>query len=149
MEAPDMTFLALLAISALLLIPLLISRYLGLKMARESVMSVLQMSGQLLLFGIFLEYLFKLNNPFVTLLWLLVMIAFASFTGIKSTGIRWQKFLLPSFLSMIIACLPALFFFIWLSAGTENLLEPQFAIALLGMLLGNALKGNVVAVGDY
>ena len=53
-----------------LIVPLALSRYYQLKIEKELVISVLRMTVQLVLVGVYLEYLFKINNLAINICWL-------------------------------------------------------------------------------
>jgi len=67
----------------LIIIPVGLFKYLQLKLIKELFISVARMIIQLFLIGAYLEFIFKLNNPAVNFLWILMMIAVANFSVIR------------------------------------------------------------------
>lgn len=149
MGAPEISDLALFFCFALLLIPLFISVLFRLRILGSTLNSVIRMSIQLLLIGIFLKYLFELDNPLVTVAWLLVMITVAVITVIRKNNLSVRKFLFPTLISFVIATFFVLYYFNELVVDLTRILEAKYTIAIGGMLLGNALSGNIIATGNF
>ncbi|RKX36713.1 MAG: ABC transporter permease, partial [Verrucomicrobia bacterium] len=74
----DLSILSLLSMYALMLLPLAVFFYLQLGIIRSTLLALGRMTVQLLFVGLYLKYLFQLNNPFVSLLWLAVMMVVAN-----------------------------------------------------------------------
>ncbi len=75
----------------LLLIPIGLSLFFKLFLVKDVLYSVARMSLQLILIGLFLKYLFKLNNTWINILWLAVMIVTAVFSAIKNSPLKWKR----------------------------------------------------------
>ena len=133
----------------LLVIPIFISRRIQLELERSTLEAVLKMSIQLFLAGIFLNFIFDLNNGFLNLAWIGVMIFFASYTTIKNTELNMKKMFLPIILAIAFANLAVLLYINKFVIDLENILDAPYLIPIAGMLLGNALRGNVIGVGDF
>lgn len=149
MGAQNITWLSLGLCFALLVIPLTMFLLFKVKLVKVTVWSVFRMSVQLLLVGLFLTYLFEWDIPLVTLAWLLVMITFAAFSVIGSTGLRYKRYILPVLFSFLIAAFFVLLYFNGLVISLDRLLEARYAIAIAGMLLGNSLGGAIIGIGDF
>ncbi|MEA3265619.1 MAG: ABC transporter permease, partial [Candidatus Fermentibacteria bacterium] len=105
METLDIPVLSLAVAFILLLIPVGISIRFGLKLVKTLFTSIVRMSVQLALIGVFLKYLFVWNNPFVNISWLTVMIVVAVFASLKSSSVKISRVFLPAFLSFSLATL--------------------------------------------
>jgi putative ABC transport system permease protein len=149
MGAQDIPWLSLGLCFALLAVPLAIFLLFKVKLVKVTAWSVLRMSVQLLMVGFFLTYLFEWDIPLVTLAWLLVMITFAAFSVVGSTGLKYSRYILPVLLSFLIAAFLVLLYFNGLVIGLDRLLDARYAIAIAGMLLGNSLGGAIVGIGDF
>lgn len=66
----------------LLIIPLLIMKYVRLNMGKESLTAIFRMTIQLFLAGLFLTFVFDMNNPVLNLLWFFLMVSFAAFESV-------------------------------------------------------------------
>ncbi|MBN2700076.1 MAG: ABC transporter permease, partial [Methylothermaceae bacterium] len=89
--APQMTLLY-----ALVLVPWLLLGLIGLRMSGEIAISLLRMSLQLALVGVYLKALFAFNHPLLNGLWLLVMLVAADLTILRRSGLRIRRFFLAT-----------------------------------------------------
>ncbi|MBN2618907.1 MAG: ABC transporter permease [Spirochaetales bacterium] len=145
----EVKFLSVIPI-LLLIIPILLSnRILKVKMNRELVISIFRMVVQLVFVGLYLQYIFTLNNWIINLLYLVIMILVASIHSIKSSSLKLHPLLLPIFISVLIPQVVVLLVFNYFIAGIENLFDAKFIIPVGGMLLGNCLSGNIVALNGF
>lgn len=134
----------------LLLIPIIISnKFLKIKLNKELLISVLRMCIQLIFVGIYLEYIFKIDNPYINILYLIIMITIASMHSIKSSCLRLKPLFIPIFVSVAIPQLLVLLIFNIFIAGSSNLFIAKFIIPVGGMLLGNCLNGNIIALNSF
>ncbi|GAM75813.1 ybbM seven transmembrane helix protein [Vibrio ishigakensis] len=56
--------------SLTLIVPFAINRHFQLSLGKDIVLSVMRMAAQLILIGLYLEYLFDLNNIWVNVAWI-------------------------------------------------------------------------------
>lgn len=146
---PDISLISMIFVFVLLLIPLVMSLKLKLGICRELLISAGRMTVQLFLVGIYLGYLFDLNNPFVTVGWLLVMIVFASFSVVRNSDLNRKVFVLPVTGVLLGTTVLILIWFNTLIIRIDNIVDARFVIAVGGMVLGNAMKGIIVGVSDF
>ncbi len=104
---------------------------------------------QLGLVGIFLEYVFELNNPFLNIGWFLFMVVVAAFSALKNSNLKPGKFIVPMFLSFAAANTAVLFYLNTVIVRLDNMFEARYVIALGGMILGNSLRGNIVGLNNF
>ncbi len=149
METVDIPILSLLIAFILLVIPVVISLKYGLKIVKPLFVSIIRMSIQLALIGVFLKYLFIWNNPFVNIGWLTVMIVVAVFASIKSSSIKITKIFLPAFLSFFVSTFTVVLYINVFVIPLENIFDARYLIVLGGMLLGNSLRGNIVGISTF
>ena len=115
----------------------------GLGLTRSLYVSSLRMVLQLLLIGVVLEALFRLNNPWLVAVMGLVMLAVAGWEVVARQkrrlrggwgyGIGLVAMALPAFSLTV--------FSLVLLIGVQPWYTPQYAIPLLGMVLGNTMTG--------
>jgi putative ABC transport system permease protein len=148
-ETVDLSIFSMMMCGVLLLIPVLLVHYLKLGINRNLLISTVRMVLQLVLIGFFLEYLFKLNNGFINFGWFLVMIFVAVYSVINNSGLKYQHFILPVFLSLFIANLFVVIFFNTFIARLNFIFDARYMIAIGGMVLGNSLRSNVIGLGDF
>lgn len=134
----------------ILIIPIVIvNKILKIKINKNLIISLIRMIIQLTFVGIYLEYIFGINNPFINILYLLIMITVASMHSIKSSALRLRPLFLPIFISVALPQLVVLMTFNLLIAGLDNLFDAKFIIPVGGMLLGNCLNGNIIALNSF
>lgn len=145
----DISYTSLIFCFFLLAIPIFISRKIRLGLEKNTLEAVFRMSIQLFLAGIFLNFIFDLNNGLLNMTWVGVMIFFASYTAIKSADLNVKKLLVPIILAIAFSNLAVLLYVNKFVINLENLLDARYLIPIGGMLLGNTLRGNVVGIGDF
>ncbi|MGR5541917.1 ABC transporter permease, partial [Vibrio campbellii] len=72
-DALDISFVHLILFSLLLVIPLGINAFFRLSLAKDMLLGVGRMAIQLMLIGLYLEYLFALESLLVNIVWLVIM----------------------------------------------------------------------------
>lgn len=147
--AQDLSFFSMLMCGVLLLIPILVFWYFKIGLLKKLIISTIRMSIQLLLIGIFLEYLFKLNNSIINLLWFLVMLSVAVLSVINNSKLRRKYFLGPMLLSFIVANMFVVIYFNLFIVRLDAIFDAMYIIAIGGMILGNSLRANVIGLGDF
>lgn len=149
METVNIPIFSLVLTFLLLLIPVILSLIFSFKLIRPLFYSVIRMSIQLILIGIFLKYLFLWNNTLINLLWLVMMITVAVFSAVKSSSIKIMKILVPTFSSFTIATFIVIFYLNIIVIPLKNIFDARYLIVLGGMLLGNSLRGNIVGISTF
>jgi len=142
-----LSFLDLLAAGCLVAGLAAVSIRMGLGLGRSILTAALRTTVQLLLVGLVLKAIFSYVHPLLLLAMALVMLGVAArevmqrqhrrFTGWWGFGSGAVSMLLSSFSVAILALV--------VMVGVEPWYAPQYAIPLLGMLLGNTMNG--VALG--
>lgn len=149
MASPDISIPSLILCFLLLAIPLLISYRIKLGLIERTASSVMRMTVQLVLVGIFLTFIFDLNSGILNLAWLFGMITVASYTTIRNIDLKMEKLFLPLILSFMLANLSVLLYFNEFVLDLGNLLEARYLIPIGGMILGNSLNGNIIGLGQF
>ncbi|ELR66618.1 YbbM seven transmembrane helix protein [Photobacterium marinum] len=130
----------------LLLLPLLLFHRWQLGLGRSLVEAALRMTLQLAVVGIYLQALFAFQSPGLNILWLSVMILVAGFSICRRAEVKVKK-VLPA---VIIGHLAALLLVLPLLLAGVIQAQPwwqaQYMIPVAGMLLGNCLTANVLAL---
>lgn len=146
MTTPDIS-LAGLALSYLLLIPgFALLLWYGVPLFRDGIIAVIRMTVQLLFVGLYLQVVFVLDNPLLTLAWLVMMVLVADATVVRRAGLNWRRFLLPLAAALLLGTVPPLLFFLALTSGTAHPFDPRLVIPITGMILGNCLRADVIGM---
>jgi putative ABC transport system permease protein len=145
----DISWSLLAAGYLLMIIPLLIFRYYKTGLVKPTLWSLFRMTVQLLLVGLYLEYIFKWDNPYINLLWVVIMTIVASYTVVKRTGLKMRIFFWPSLLATFLSIVLIDYYFLGYIIGLKNIFTARYFIPITGMLLGNSLKNVIIALDSY
>ena len=111
--------------------------------------SAVRMVVQMLFIGVYLRYLFEWNNPWVNCLWVLVMVYIAAETAITRTKVNRQVLMEPLIVGFVVASVLVGLYFLGVVLQLNNIFSAQYFIPIMGILLGNMLTVNVIAVGTF
>lgn len=132
----------------LLLLVLAVMRYSKIGASKMLLIASVKMTIQLVLVGFILEYMFKSSNPILTVIFLSVMIGFAINRVITSRKDLNKKFKIAIGLSLGFSGLGVLFYFVAIVVG-ESIFNPQYAIPIAGMILGNSMTGINIGIKSF
>lgn len=111
--------------------------------------SVVRMTVQLLFVGLYLQVVFKLNDPWLNGLWLLVMITVADVSIVRGAGLSVRRLAVPLFVALLAGTAVPLLYFVGVILFRSNLLEARFVIPIGGMILGNCLRADIIGLRKY
>jgi len=131
----DISWTGLLISELLLVIPLFVLGYYRTRLVKPAVISVLRMTVQLFLVGIYLGYIFKLNNPWVNMAWVVVMVGVTCQTIARRGELKLRYFLLPFVVSIVFTLIIIDIFFLGFTVRIGYLLDARYFIPITGMLL--------------
>ncbi|WNJ95290.1 ABC transporter permease [Vibrio ruber] len=142
----DISWWQLAIFSLTLLIPLAMSVRYHLMIGKDIVISVFRMGLQLCLVGIYLEYLFALNSLIVNTCWLFIIIGVGASAILSKAHLPKRRLIIPLMTGMMIGLFPILAVLCLLIVQPVPFYNTQYMIPLAGMLMGNTLSGNIVAL---
>lgn len=155
----DITLLGLCIGLLLMLIPLFFLRRYGTGLAGSTINATFRMVVQLYLIGLYLQYLFEFNLWYVNLAWGLVMVGVATGTGVQRTQLKPSVLAMPMAVAFLCTALVISIYFLGLVLGfsdggqahysMQELFNARYFIPIFGLLLGNMLGVNVVALNTY
>jgi putative ABC transport system permease protein len=145
----DISLLSLAGGYLLLIFPVAIMLYLRVGMLKETAVSVLRMTVQLLFVGLYLQVVFKLNNPFLNLAWVGAMILVADLSILKGCRLKLKRFLLPMFIALLVGTVLPMIFFAGIILRLPGWFEAQYIIPLAGMILGNCLRADIIGLNNF
>lgn len=135
--------------AVLILVNLALSVWLRLGLGKSLAIASARMVTQLLLVGFILEYIFALRSPLAVVGIGIVMASFAGFAAVNRTRRRFAGIYFNSLISVLASA------FVVTGAALLGIInvspwyEAQYAIPLLGMLLGNILNGISLALDRF
>jgi len=142
----DISWWQLSSFLLILLIPIYINWHFKLGLSRDTALSVARMIAQLILVGFYLQYLFSINSILLNLLWLCLMMAIGASAIIKGAKLNYQRCYMPVLAGVACGLVPLLMILIFGLIAPTPYYSAQYLIPLAGMLLGNSLSGNIVAL---
>ncbi len=145
-ESLDINWLSVGLFSLTLIIPLTINYIYQLELAKEIGFSVFRMATQLALVGLYLEFVFQLNSLLLNSLWIILMICIGSSSIIAKAKLPKKRLLFPVASGLFIGLLPLVTLLSAVIIQPTPLYSAQYVIPLAGMLLGNSLSGNIIAL---
>lgn len=132
----------------LLLVVLFIMKRQQIGQTKLLVVGSIRMTVQLTLAGLVLTFVFANPHPLFTVLYLLCMTVFAIHRVLGRVPALNRKFRWAVGLSLSVSGMSVLVFFIVAVVG-ENFFNPQYAIPLGGMVMGNAMTGTTLGVKSF
>ncbi len=145
----NITFFSIMYLGVFIVPMLTILYKLKIRLVKESIVSIVRMFIQLSLVGIYLQYIFLWDNPFINMAYLLIMIFTATFSIGRSAQIKLRRILPILLITVGVPMMVILIFFGSLLIGLDNPLEAKYLIPISGMLLGNTLSGNIITLNTF
>lgn len=142
----DISWLQLGLFSLLLLIPIALNNLFKLAMFKQTCVAITRMFIQLLLVGLYLEYIFALDNLWLNILWVVLMIFVGSHSILSKSQLPIFKLIFANSAALACALLPLLVILAFWIIKPQPFYSTQYMIPLAGMLLGNSLSSNIVAL---
>jgi putative ABC transport system permease protein len=131
-----------LALAALLILAnAAISAALRLGLGRRILVASVRAVAQLLLLGFVLVWVFRQQGPAAVLFMMAVMIALAGVEAVRRTTQRVRGIYAMSMSVMLASSALVTLYGLTVVIGTHPWYRPQYAIPILGMVLGNTLNG--------
>ena len=145
----DISFLELAFGIALMSISIYVFWYYKTGLVKATFISVARMTVQLLLVGLYLEFIFELNNSLVNIAWVLIMSILASYTIIQRSGLKLKLLFIPMFFSVLISIAVTDAYFLGFIIKLDNVFDARYFIPITGMILGNSIKNVIISMDAF
>ena len=149
MNTESISAWGIVAMYGLLAVPFGVLLWARLPILGQAALAIVRMSVQLAFVGVYLEVVFRLNNPWLNLLWLVVMVAVADGSILKGCGLKLRPLAGPLFVALIAGTAVPLFYFMAFILRRSDLLDAQYAIPIGGMILGNCLRADIIGIRTF
>ncbi len=136
------------AIYVLLIIVGIVMKISKIHQTKLLVLSSVRMTVQLVIAGYVLTYILKNPSPWLVLLYLTVMTVFAIYRILSINSGLNIKFKIAVGSSISVCAISIIIFFIGIIIG-QSIFNPQYAIPISGMILGNAMTGVSLGVKTF
>lgn len=146
----DLTYGQVALAAMLILINAAVSVALQLGLEKTLLLASVRTLGQLILVGLILNWVFAVRQWYLVLSLGLVMTCIAGFSAVQRTRAIYPGIWTDAILAMFVSS--------WIVTGFAlaavirppgSLLDPQYAIPLVGMVLGNALNGISLGLNGF
>jgi len=144
----QINFITLAFYLLLFIIPFMIFHKLKIKVGRQMIVSVIRMTAQLFMVGFYLKYLFDLNSPVVNVIYIILMLIIANFSILKQSGLAVKTLGVPVFLGTLATVAFITVSFVSVIELT-TLMSARYLIPMVGMLMGNMLRYNIVSLSRF
>ncbi len=118
-------------------------------MVKSTVIAVVRMVVQMLLVGLYLKYLFILDNPWLNAAWVIIMVFVATETSLTRTKLNRKIMMIPLITGFITSSLLIGFYFLGIVLELNNIFSAQYFIPIFGILMGNTLGVNVIGLNTF
>jgi putative ABC transport system permease protein len=149
METLDIPLPQLALLLGLCVMPWALLRLIGAGLSKDIVIGMLRMIVQLALVGIYIKTLFNLNNPWLNGLWILIMLLVADLSILKRAGLKARYFALCTFTAVATSILITTAYLVILVIQPQHFYDARYIVPLAGMILGNCMQGNVIALERF
>lgn len=149
METIDISYLYLGVGLLLLLVPIYYLWRYETGLLKGFCVGAVRMVVQMLFIGVYLRYLFEWDSPLVNCLWVLIMVYIATETAITRTRVQRGVLMMPMIVGFVVASVLVGLYFLGVVLQLDNVFSAQYFIPIMGILLGNMLTVNVIAVGTF
>ncbi|MCL2786438.1 MAG: ABC transporter permease [Methanomassiliicoccaceae archaeon] len=132
----------------LLLIIVAVMKRSRIDQTKTLMVACLRMTVQLVLAGFILTFVFDNPSPWITAVYILIMILFASYLVMNNN--RWlnRRFKIYVISAIGLSGVFVLLFFVLVVMNTD-LLNPRYMIPLAGMIIGNSMTGMMLGLKAF
>ncbi len=149
MDITDIHWMDLMLGYGLLVLPILIFWYYETGLVMESLIAIVRMTIQLIIIGLYLEFIFETDSVLLNIGWVILMITVATYTVSTRSELNRKYFLLPVLLATLGTIMIVDAFFLGFVIKLENAFTARYFIPITGMILGNILKSNIIALNSF
>ena len=149
MNDTPITLWGLAAGYGMLIVPFTILLWTKAHLTGRLITALIRMTVQLLFVGFYLQVVFALNEPWLNLLWLLVMITVADVSIIHGANLSLRQLAGPLFAALLAGTAVPLLYFVGVILWGTHLFEARFVIPIGGMILGNCLRADVIGIRRF
>lgn len=133
----------------LLIVPLYILQVYKVNFFFKILRGVLKMLITLGLTGVCLYFVFKWNQVWVSVIWILLMALAGSFLTTIKAKLNLVKHIFPIGLGVLSSVLIVGIYFLLTVIGTKNALDTRYLVPIFGLLIGGVVETNAQALRTY
>lgn len=133
----------------LIIIPIVVFAYYKTGLVKDTIIAFVRMTIQLFLVGFYLKYVFEWNYWWLNLSWGILMILVATITIGRRSNMKKSIFIVPIFLSILLSMIIVDGYFLGIVIKLNNVFSAMYFIPITGMIIGNCLRSNVIALSSF
>lgn len=133
----------------LLVVPFFFLRLYRTGLEKPLLTASFRMTVQLALIGVYLRYLFEWDLPWLNMLWVVVMVLVAAYTAVQRTRMTLKALFIPTVVAFLLSSVIIGLYFFVLVLNLSSPFTARYFIPIMGLLLGNMLSVNVIALSTY
>lgn len=133
----------------LLLVPIYFFHRFKTGLVRPTIVGALRMVVQLFLIGMYLRYLFLWDSPWINFLWVFIMVYVATETALSRTQLKRSILMIPLAVGFLASAILVGLYFLGVVLQLDNIFGAQYMIPIFGILMGNMLSSNVIALNTF
>lgn len=133
----------------LLLVPIYFFYRFKTGLVKPTIVGAIRMVVQLFLIGIYLKYLFLWDNPWINFLWVFIMVYVATETALSRTRLKRSILMVPLIVGFLASAILVGLYFLGVVLQLDNIFGAQYMIPIFGILMGNMLSSNVIALNTF
>ena len=147
-EVTELSIIGFALIYLLLFVIIAVMRRSRIDQTKTLIVACLRMTVQLMLAGLLLTLVFDNPSPWITSIYVFVMILFASHLVISKN--KWLNRKFKTYVTLAIGSsgLSVLLYFV-LIVMNADIFNPQYAIPLAGMIVGNSMTGMTLGLKAF
>lgn len=149
MKTTDIDYISLSIGLLLLIIPIYFLWKYKTGIVKATIIGSIRMVIQLFFIGLYLKYLFYYNNPWINALWVIIMVMVAAETALTRTQIKRSILMIPISIGFLVTVVLIGFYFLVCVLKLDNAFSAQYFIPIFGILMGNMLSVNVIALNAF
>lgn len=149
MHSTDISWLALLFGFFTILVPIYFFYFYDTKLNKDTLISFLRMTVQLLAVGMILKTVFELNSLWINFSWIILMIVSASVTIVRRSNLKQYSMFAPILISLLINFIFNGGIFAFVLIGLKDFVTAQYIIPISGMIIGNSINTTVIGVRSF
>lgn len=133
----------------LLLVPIYFFHRFKTGLVKATLVGALRMVVQLFLIGMYLKYLFLWDNACINFLWVFIMVFVAAETALSRTQLKRNILMIPVVVGFLGSAILIGLYFLGAVLQLDNIFSTQYMIPIFGVLMGNMLSSNVIALNTF
>ena len=148
MSVIEMSILQFALIYVLLIVVAIIMKIAGVKESKTLLFCSVRMTIQLILAGLILTYILNNPEPIYVVIYLSAMLIFSIVRVFSKNKELSEKFKIIIAIAMIVSTLSIIICFLLAVIGV-SVFNPQYAIPLGGMIIGNSMTGILIGLKSF